>query len=411
MIEIFLEISKNISNRLDCTRFGNCIHFAELFTEKVAHTNYELLEEFYVIEGYVNIGYETLEHTWIETKDGYKIDPTQEQFKSYSEFKISDEVANKYTGSEYYLIMRGDLRYKEEREKYPQKVFKYVESFEIFEKKRNHNVGYREISNIPDIYHGYVYLISDIPVNKKDITEEILTTELSNRPDASGEGEYVYQIKTKKPLKKSIEDYVSFFDNDLDSDYDTDKFSGKIRREVITQDIKAFIKTEDIIEFRLISGFKIYDRENPTKVKHKLSEETNDFLFSYIGGTLLHKKVTKEIEEELSQFKPNKPIKLYKGIEQVQLKHFSDIEKYKVGEYFHFKYDFYSSWTSNFLIAKRFIDDYPSSTPFVIESIIDPNDILVDTRMIPEQYYHTNQREIIVKKDRIIKCKIIWKGL
>jgi hypothetical protein len=82
-----------------------------------------------------------------------------------------------------------------------------------------------------------------------------------------------------------------------------------------------------------------------------------------------------------------------------------------VGEYFHFKYDFYSSWTSNFLIAKRFIDDYPSSTPFVIESIIDPNDILVDTRMIPEQYYHTNQREIIVKKDRIIKCKIIWKGL
>jgi len=53
MIETLLEISKNISNRLDCTRFGNCIHFAELFVEKVAYTNRELLEEFYVIEGYV----------------------------------------------------------------------------------------------------------------------------------------------------------------------------------------------------------------------------------------------------------------------------------------------------------------------------------------------------------------------
>jgi len=68
-----------------------------------------------------------------------------------------------------------------------------------------------------------------------------------------------------------------------------------------------------------------------------------------------------------------------------------------------------TSWSTNILIARRFIDDFPSSTPFVASMIVDPKDILVDVQMLPEQYYHTNQREIIMLPGEY-EYKLVWNG-
>ena len=129
MNQTFQKISDDISNRLDCNRFGNCIHFAELFTEKVGMTDTDLLDDFFVIEGYVKIGSEVLEHTWIETKEGVKIDPTNQQF---GDFKYSSKIVNKWTGLEYYMVMRKDLTWRKEREEYPKKVFKHIKEYNKF---------------------------------------------------------------------------------------------------------------------------------------------------------------------------------------------------------------------------------------------------------------------------------------
>ena len=129
MNQVFQKISDDISNKLDCSRFGNCIHFAELFTEKVGMTHPDFLDDFFVIEGYVKMGSERLEHTWIETKEGNKIDPTGGQFGN---FKYLDRIVNKWTGTEYLMILREDSTWRKEREEYPKKVFKHIKEYNKF---------------------------------------------------------------------------------------------------------------------------------------------------------------------------------------------------------------------------------------------------------------------------------------
>ena len=55
-------------------------------------------------------------------------------------------------------------------------------------------------------------------------------------------------------------------------------------------------------------------------------------------------------------------------------------------------------------------DDYPSSIPFVVMMVAKPEDILVDVRLLPNEYYHTNQREIIMMPNVDYEFKIIWEG-
>lgn len=283
----------------------------------------------------------------------------------------------------------------------------------------NEEIDYKDIdiSDLEgDTYKGYSYLYSKTPINIKDIKrKEVITTQLSNRPEANNDiGNYIYLIKTKNPLdirRKGFE--FSIDDGDI---FDTKpkestKFSGYIKKEFITRETVVYIKTKDIIKFKLIGGFSKFDKNIPNKRDIKLSEDASSFLSTYMTGRILHNKLTPSIENELEKFKLNKTIKLYKGIEQVQLEHHtSQKDNYKVGDILLFEYPFFSSWSTNFLLAKRFIDEYPSSTPFVIEYTTLPEDILVDTRLLPEQYFISNQREVILKKNREYKIKIIWKG-
>lgn len=128
--QILIDIANDLSEKLHCDRYGSCVHFAELFVEKVNQQNPELLNSFFVIEGYVNWSIENdlpKDHTWIELEDGTKIDPTFIQFTNYGKAlaSYSKRIRKKYTGLEYLEGIKGSW-FEERREKFPEYIFKDV---------------------------------------------------------------------------------------------------------------------------------------------------------------------------------------------------------------------------------------------------------------------------------------------
>lgn len=125
--KLLSKIADDLSQRLYCDRHGSCVHFAELFVKEVHKTNPKLLDDFYVVEGYVDceIGDGIpQEHTWIELKDGSKIDPTFEQFTNYGWADYMNKIARKYKGSYYYTETSKGSWFSKRREQYPDYIFK-----------------------------------------------------------------------------------------------------------------------------------------------------------------------------------------------------------------------------------------------------------------------------------------------
>jgi len=283
--------------------------------------------------------------------------------------------------------------------------------------KEIHDYARKEMEDLGDIYNGYTYFHSKIPVELSDIQKnQTLVTDLVNRADASGtDSEYIYRIKTKKPLykKEELGSYLGFDDDYLSpkkSKPNLEDFSGYFKYSRYTQEPISIIDTADISNFKYIGGFSKYDKHSPERIMDadELSEDTERFLSSYIGGDIMHKPLTMAIWEELTPFRPKEPVKLYKGIEEVQIRHNSKIQPpYKAGQIIKVQFPHLTSWTTNPLIARRFIDDYPSSPAFVVEMIAKPENIVVDVQKLPEEYYHTNQREMIMDKG-IYTFKIVW---
>lgn len=120
----------------------------------------------------------------------------------------------------------------------------------------------------------------------------------------------------------------------------------------ITRERMAHVKKSDITSFRLIGGFVMYDKGKQTKkIDIQLSEETEDFLQSYIGGaTLGYKELTDQIIKELEPFKQKRPIKIFKGIEEVQIKHESKEQPpYHKGQIISSNFLHLTSWSKNIL--------------------------------------------------------------
>lgn len=283
---------------------------------------------------------------------------------------------------------------------------KYIKTIEL--------VDYKKINYFDDIkeHSGPVYLYTDIPVDKDEIENGRYRIYLYNRADASDtESEYIYQIKLKKPLyKKEGNGFFGFFDWEDNDKIDLSKYSGYFYKSITDELLVKITNPEDILNFKLIGGFVKYDKSKTDRKNIKLSEKTNDWLYSYISGSMRVPAITQDIIDELKQFKNTEPIKIYKGIEEVQIKHHSEIAPpYKKGQIITSEFNFPTSWSTNILIARRFVDDYPSSTPYVISMIVDPKDILVNVQMLPKQYYHTNQREITLLPGKYT-YKIIWEG-
>ncbi len=280
-----------------------------------------------------------------------------------------------------------------------------------------HDYQKKDFDDLGDTYEGYVYFHSKDPLELSDIKKnDTIGVDITNRADASGtDSEYIYRIKTNRPLYKK-KDLISYlknydeFDKNEKSKLNPDDYSGYFVYDKYAQEPTARIQTNDIVGFKLIGGFRKYDKHYPEKVldADDFSESTERFLSSYIGGDIMHKPLTQEIWEELTPFRPTEPMTIFKGIEEVQIKHTSKSQPpYKVGQIIEVTFPHLTSWTTNALIARRFIDEYPSSPAFVIKMIAKPEDIVVDVQKLPKEYYHANQREMILNKGTY-KFKIIW---
>ena len=92
------------------------------------------------------------------------------------------------------------------------------------------------------------------------------------------------------------------------------------------------------------------------------------------------------------------------------IKHHSENKPpYKVGDEIEAIWYGPASWTTNPMIARAFVDDSPSSQPFLIKMIAQPEQILVDTRKLKKLYYHTDQREITMLPGAY-RFKVVWAG-
>ena len=292
---------------------------------------------------------------------------------------------------------------------------KYIKTFELVD----YNKPY--FYDMDEEYNGPVYLYSDKPLTKDQIGEGRIY--LYNRADASDtSSEYIYQIKLKNPIqKKEGNGFFGFSNFNFDKFDDEDnkllgitkkpkeekKYSGYFY--YVLGDIQVNItEPEDITNFKLIGGFVKYDKDKSGRLDIELSEKTNSWLYNYISGSLRVPKLTQDIIDELKEFKSKESIKIFKGIEEVQIRHTSeDQPPYKRGQVITSEFSYPTSWTTNMLIARRFIDDEPSSPPYVVSMTISPENVLANVKMLPKEYYHANQREIIVLPGSY-EYKIIW---
>ena len=121
------QISDELSKILHCDIHGSCVHFAELFVELIHKNDSQLLNCFYVVEGYVDTpigdGYPQ-QHTWIELLNGEIIDPTFLQFSKYGDASYLKNSIKKYSGVEYYEDGKNGSWFSEKRKKHPEIVFK-----------------------------------------------------------------------------------------------------------------------------------------------------------------------------------------------------------------------------------------------------------------------------------------------
>jgi hypothetical protein len=125
---VLKNIADEVASNLYCDRFGSCVHFAEIFVEAVYKQDPNLLSQFDVIEGYVDteIG-EGIpqQHTWIELKNGDKIDPTFVQFTKYDKNAVYlKKKQRRYTGEQYYKDTLDGTWFSDRRLKYPEMWFK-----------------------------------------------------------------------------------------------------------------------------------------------------------------------------------------------------------------------------------------------------------------------------------------------
>jgi hypothetical protein len=127
--EILMQIANELADRMYCNEHGSCVHFAEEFVLKVNEVNPDLLNDFYVVEGYVDWEQDEKpqEHTWISLKNGEKIDPTFQQFTDYGKADYRKRIRKKYSALEYYNDTLKGSWFSERRKEFPSYIFKNLD--------------------------------------------------------------------------------------------------------------------------------------------------------------------------------------------------------------------------------------------------------------------------------------------
>lgn len=272
-------------------------------------------------------------------------------------------------------------------------------------------------------YHGPLFIHSEEPLDLEDLKgQQNVKAKFHNKLDACDiDSEYIYKIMTKHPIRNKNMEYT-LKDTAKDASINPvppkkgeqkeEPSSGTFSSFFSSMPQEATIKTDDITYFKRVGGFCSYDKEKVERQEKELEPETEEFVSSFIqGATLHHEELTDDIIKDLKWTRPDKPIKVYKGIEEVQIRFLLNTPPppYEKGQTITAKWTGPASWTVNPMIGRAFIDDYPSSQPFLIEMTVEPDQVLMDTRKLSRLYYHTDQREITLLPGTYT-FKIVWAG-
>lgn len=178
----------------------------------------------------------------------------------------------------------------------------------------------------------------------------------------------------------------------------------KIAVVLINNDSRGYVSENNIVGLEYAGGMEDYEEDPyPSSIDDQLSTTAQKWLEKFMssaGG----KNPPKAVRDELTTFRLNRPVVLYRGMGwyENELRMLRSVSyPFKKGKILSHSYKRPSSWTSNKFIAKSFAKgtgDYW----IVIACKVDPKDVLVDTRLLPDEVlmslYRAKQREVILMK-------------
>jgi hypothetical protein len=91
------------------------------------------------------------------------------------------------------------------------------------------------------------------------------------------------------------------------------------------------------------------------------------------------------------KFHEQKPMKLYRGL-QISGRFFNNLTKVKMGDIIYLPSDQVSSWTTNRCVAEKY-SMFSSGRGIVVSSVIDPKDMILDSRFIRQEDYAKYNRK------------------
>ena len=288
-----------------------------------------------------------------------------------------------------------------------------------------------------------IYAMSGNPnASVRDLVEEDSQSKngsfrIHNKCDFSSQDDkdYCYELKYRgkvvraknddKENAQSLREYLT--DDEIEKIGSWDLFSKRVELLLSDRKIAAVFYNRDdygkasssnITGMKLVQSKKDYeDDEYPDPMSVGLSDKTHSWLKKFMSHAGARKNVPKAIRSELGQFNLGRPLKLYRGMgwHKEELRRLSSFYSYPFerGDQMKIKHPRPSSWTSNKLIAENFAED---TGPYwvVLEAKIDPKDVVVDTRLLPDEIldslYFARQREVIVDRGSY-SVKIVKIGL
>lgn len=239
--------------------------------------------------------------------------------------------------------------------------------------------------------------------------------------------DYLYEIVLKdyKKVDISIDEYEKNFKKEIDEKFgDIDDWRTneawenailylmeKIDTNIIYCNIsfnkakvkRTYIKVSNVEDIKFLEDKNNYSSEPEidNSKKNFLNSKAFDILSKFMKSS--GNNISKADYDLFKNFTPDKPMKVYRGMswKVENLYKLKNLSKYPfhLNEIIKMKFDRCTSWTTNKIIAENFTSE--CQLWIIVEMIVKPEDIVVDTRMIENEtlmkLYSAYQREIIIK--------------
>ena len=209
----------------------------------------------------------------------------------------------------------------------------------------------------------------------------------------------VYEIKLSKPMNEIKKEVREEIEKEKEEEEDI-WASFRVR----------YLPEKYIVSIKLIYDVDSQESEKLPLVKYTIKDSENlNILKAFIQrkngrGLTKHKKRLSALSSE--NIKPRHSVKVYRGFRDNDYKPEKMIRRLgiKPGDKIIFdqtityKDKYPSSWSTNICISAGFAIHADGNFGLVLEMVVDPTDIIIDTRMVKDfEQIHPSQSEIIVK--------------